>query len=102
MIRTFNENGFKWIDILKPTPEDLHEVATQYGVHEALINDVLQPEHLPKYEPIGNTSFSIIRYYSPENEDVDTIQGLTNKIAVFQAENLVITIHSSKLTLLMS
>lgn len=94
MIRTFNEIGFKWIDILGPSPEELHEVANQYGIHEAFVADVLQPEHLPKYEPVGNTSFFILRYYSAkENTEFDTIQGLTNKIAIFQTDDLVITIH---------
>jgi magnesium transporter len=97
MIRTFADNpklNFKWIDVLGPSPEELQEVANKYGIHEAFVADVLQPEHLPKYEPVGKTSFFILRYYSAkDNTDVDTIQGLTNKIAIFQADELVITIH---------
>ena len=94
MIRTFADTNFKWIDILGPVPEELQKLANEYNIHDAFVADVLQPEHLPKYEPVGNTSFFILRYYSAkENEDVDTIQGLTNKIAIFQADNLVITIH---------
>ena len=94
MIRTFAETSFKWLDILAPTPEELREIATQYGIHEAFIQDVLQPEHLPKYEPVGNTSFYILRYYAEsETTELDTIQGLTNKIAIFQTDDLVVTIH---------
>jgi magnesium transporter len=94
MIREFANTTFKWIDVLGPTPEELQQLAVQHGIHEAFITDALQPEHLPKYEPVGNTSFFILRYYSADtNSAVDTIQGLTNKIAIFQTENLVITIH---------
>jgi magnesium transporter len=94
MIRTFANTTFKWVDILEPNAEELHEVSKQYGIHEAFIADVLQPEHLPKYEPVGNTSFFILRYYSAKGDTkVDTIQGLTNKIAIFQTVDLVITIH---------
>lgn len=94
MIRTFAEKGFKWIDILGPTKDELQKVAAEYGIHEAFIADVLQPEHLPKYEPVGSTSFFILRYYSAmENAEDDTIQGLTNKIAIFHTAELVITIH---------
>jgi magnesium transporter len=94
MIRTFAETGFTWIDILAPTQEELQKIAKEYNVHEAFIADVLQPEHLPKYEPVGSTSFYILRYYSADDKaNEDTIQGLTNKIAIFQTENLVITIH---------
>lgn len=93
MIRNLAEKNFKWIDILEPDPEELANLAIEHGIHEAFIADVLQPDHLPKFEPVGNTSFFILRYYSAENSEVDTIQGLTNKIAIFQADNLIITIH---------
>lgn len=95
MIRTFAEGPkLMWIDVLGPTPEELRSIATQHSIHDAFVADVLQPEHLPKYEPVGSTSFFILRYYgATENEPVDTIQGLTNKIAIFHTETLVITIH---------
>jgi magnesium transporter len=94
MIRTLAASEYKWIDILSPTPEELNEIARDYNIHEALVADVLQPEHLPKYERVGETSFYILRYFAPRKGiDADTIQGLTNKIAVFQTEEVVITIH---------
>ncbi len=71
MVRTFANTTFKWIDILDPNAEELNEVAKQYGIHEAFIADVLQPEHLPKYEPVGNTSFFILRYYSANGDTKD-------------------------------
>jgi len=94
MIRTFTDSSFKWVDILDPTQEDLQAIASEYNLHEASITDVMQPEHLPKYEPMGDMAFFILRYYAAEeNTELDTIQGLTNKIAIFQTEKLVITIH---------
>ena len=101
MIRHFADTNFKWIDVLSPTSEELGKLATDFGIHEAFIADVLQPEHLPKYEPVGSTSFFIVRYYSAEgDEPVDTIQGLTNKIAIFQTDDLVITIHRKDVELI--
>jgi magnesium transporter len=93
MIRTFLNAGFKWIDILDPTSEELNQVAGEHKIHEAFIADALQPEHLPKYEPLGNTSFLILRYYKEDDASADTIQELTNKIAVFHKDGVVITIH---------
>ncbi len=94
MIKTLADTDFKWIDILDPTQEELHTISSEYGIHEALVADVLQPEHLPKYEPAGKLSFFILRYYSEnEKSNLDTIQGLTNKIAIFCTDDLVITIH---------
>jgi magnesium transporter len=97
MIRTLAEEKdchLKWIDIHAPTPEEMHTIAKEYHIHEALIADVLQPEHLPKHESTGEISFFILRYYVAGNKDeADTIQALTDKIAIFHMGNLVITIH---------
>jgi magnesium transporter len=97
MIRNFVEDSFEWIDLLDPSDEDLRRVAQKYHIHEAFIADVLQPEHLPKYEPVGDTSFYILRYFDPDDDKTDTIQGLTNKVAIFQTDQLVITIHRKEI-----
>ncbi len=98
MVKEFTQDSsvnVEWIDVLAPTPEELQTLAIRYGIHPAFIADVLQPEHLPKYEPIGENAFIILRYYSAGKKDkeADTIQELTNKIAIFFTEQRVITIH---------
>ncbi|RAV99287.1 magnesium transporter CorA family protein [Pseudochryseolinea flava] len=100
MIRNFFTGEFKWIDILDPTADDMHNIALEYHIHEAFVADVLQPEHLPKYEPVEGTSFFILRYFDPDDKLTDTIQGLTNKIAIFQTDNVVITIHRKEIQFL--
>lgn len=95
MIRKLHEtHSFTWVDVSDPSPAELHTLAEEHGIHEAFVADVLQPEHLPKYEPLGDTAFFIFRYYSATGDpEEDTIQELTNKIAVFLTKNVVITIH---------
>lgn len=95
MIRNIsNSESFRWVDVVNPSPDEVHRLAEEYGIHEAFVNDVLQPEHLPKYEALGDTAFFIFRYYSATGDpEEDTIQELTNKIAVFLTQNVVITIH---------
>lgn len=85
---------FNWIDITNPTREELTEVATKYNFDRRLVEDSLQPEHLPKYEMINNIQFLIIRVYSATaSPDADTIQELTDKIAIFIDTDFIITIH---------
>jgi magnesium transporter len=104
MIKTLIENkksNFKWVDVLNPSSAELQTIASQYGIHKEFIADALQPEHLPKHEPVANTSFFIVRYYSPNDQPAyDTIQGLTNKIAIFQTEDLLLTIHLHEIAFL--
>ncbi len=62
--------------------------------YEQSVQDSLQADHLPKYERLKKYSFSILRVYSSENDtEADTVQELTNKIAVFIGESFIITIH---------
>lgn len=94
------ENGFDWIDICEPSQEELAQIASQHGLHHALVNDCLQPDHLPKYETMGAYSFIIFRISTGKGtRSTDTVQGLTDKIAIFYADNFIITIHREKLDL---
>ena len=100
MINNFSNGALEWIDILDPTQDDMQQLVSKHQIHEEFVADVLQPEHLPKYEPVGGSAFYILRYYDPDDQQTDTIQGLTNKIAIFQTDNAVITIHRKEIPFL--
>jgi magnesium transporter len=90
-----SESGpFRWIDVVDPRREELHGIAERFSLHPTSIQDCLEPEHLPKFEQIGATTFLILRAYddacSPEG---DTIQELTRKVAIFCRDDVLITIH---------
>lgn len=98
---TLETAGWEWIDLEHPTVEDLQELAAQYGLHSSSVTDSLQPEHLPKYEHIGDIAFMIARVYDTSaHRDADTIQELTNKIAIFFSGKYVITIHRNSASLI--
>ncbi len=85
---------FEWIDVISPTAEELREIAERYGLHNNSVHDSLQPEHLPKFEWIGDTMFIIARVYDHFlSRDADTIQGISNKIAMFVGSDFIISIH---------
>ena len=73
--------GFHWLDVSNPTPEYLNELAAQYALHPTSVQDCLQPEHLPKYEVINDTSFVVLRAFDREcTREADTVQELTRKL----------------------
>ena len=94
VVKEKKEAGFEWIDVINPTKVELSEIATKYGLPGALVEDCLQPGHLPKYEMVGDNPFVILRAFN-ENapQEADTIQDVTNKIAVFMGSDFIITIH---------
>ncbi len=91
---SLESSGWQWIDFENPSAEELQEVAEQFGLHRSSVVDALQPEHLPKYEDFGLAVFMIVRVFDSEaHREADTIQELTNKIALFYSKEFLITIH---------
>ncbi|MCF8449423.1 MAG: hypothetical protein K9G49_06070 [Taibaiella sp.] len=92
--------AYEWIDISDPQPDELAGIAHKYGLHEASVNDCLQPGHLPKYEQLKNYTFIILRIYMESVKEADTVQEITTKIAVFINDKYIITIHRKPSALL--
>ena len=89
-----DQYGITWIDIEAPTESDLKGVAETYGLHKTAVADCLQPTHLPKFEQFDQISFLIARSYDfSRSKDGETVQELTNKLAVFVGPDFIITIH---------
>jgi magnesium transporter len=97
MIKSYtspSESGFEWIDMVSPERNEVQEVAAKFGLHEASVEDALQPDHLPKFEKLRTYSFVIMRIYSVGRESqADTVQELTDKLAIFFSENFIVTVH---------
>jgi len=88
------EKGFEWIDISSPEKPDIQKVAEKFGLHEASVEDSMQADHLPKYERLKNYGFVIMRVYSVSREsEADTVQELTNKVAIFFSDTFIVTVH---------
>ena len=85
---------FNWIDIEKPSTQQLEEIATKFNLDIFPIKDALEPGHLPKIEKIRNFDFIILRAYTAnEYDNISTVEELSNKVAFFYNENQLITIH---------
>ena len=87
-------DGFLWLDVVGPTREELEELAQQYGLLPTVVEDCLDPNHLPKYEHLGDATFLILRVHDDAAlDDAGTIQELTRKIAVFFRSGFLMTVH---------
>ena len=87
-------HSFTWLDLNNPSSDELNKVAEQYNLYYTVIKDCLEPDHLPKFESIGPVNFIITRIYNPDKDtDGDTIQELSNKIAIFYSKDFIITVH---------
>jgi len=88
------DGTFIWRDLVNPGRERLDALAKEYGLHKTSVRDCLQPEHLPKFERIGQTTFIILRAYDEQApKEADNVQELTRKIAIFIGNGFILTIH---------
>jgi len=93
-IKLTTKAHFSWIDITKPSVKDLEELSTKYQIHPLAVKDCMEPDHLPKFERLDNFDFIIVRVHTSELvQGAETTQELTNKIAVFYNDQLLVTVH---------
>ena len=88
---------FAWLDVVLPSRAELSDIARGYGLHQMSVEDSLEPEHLPKYERIGSTTFIIVRAMDSEApSDCSTVHEMTRKVAIFYGPDFLITIHRTE------
>ncbi len=72
----------------------MKQLAKLYDLPRSVVRACLEPDHLPKVERFPTATFVILRAYDEKaDEQGDTVQELTRKIAIFRSEKFVITIH---------
>jgi magnesium transporter len=88
------EPSFLWLDVAGPSPAELAALAREHGLHPQHVQDCLDPEHLPKYEQIGPTTFIIVRAWDESGAaEAASVQEATRKVAIFCTPKLILTIH---------
>lgn len=89
--------NFEWIDLEKPDQEELKTLTEPFDMDINLLEDSLEPGHLPKIEKVNDYTFVILRAYSANYTDnITTVEELSNKIAFFINEHRLITIHRAQ------
>lgn len=102
-VKVFSNECVTWWDYTDPTKQALAELAARYRIHSTLVEDCLEPEHLPKIEESGDVTFIILRVFDAEAEhDAHTVRSLTRKVALFIGDNYLISLHRSDLPFLNS
>jgi magnesium transporter len=86
--------GVRWVDAVTSSREELEALATEFDLPPTVVEDTLDPEHLPKFERLGEATFMILRARDhAAAEDAGTIQELTRKLAIFQRGTTLISIR---------
>lgn len=93
----YRDSQCEWVDVEAPTQEDLKFLHERYEINNLLLEDTMDPNHLPKYEEDGNVRFYLLRESTElERKNLNTISDISTKIGIFLIDNTIITIHRMK------
>jgi len=93
----YRDSQCEWVDVEAPTAEDLKFLHERYEINNLLLEDTMDPNHLPQYEEDGNIKFYLLRESTElERKNLNTISDISTKIGIFLVDNTVITIHRMK------
>lgn len=88
---------FVWCDAFALDADEMNRLGQRFGMPPETFQDVLDPEHLPKFELFGASAFLILRYYDERaKSDADEVRELTRKIAIFVGQESVVTLHRAE------
>lgn len=86
--------NYKWIDVIDLKPEEISEISQKYNINHLLLEDCIDPNHLPKFENLGDLKFFLTRLNtSTERLSLNTISDVSTKLGIFLRENLILTVH---------
>lgn len=93
----FKNEQCEWIDVEAPTQEDLDFLHEKYQINNLMLEDTLDPNHLPKYEDDNRVKFFLMREnIDLERKNLKTISDVSTKIGLFLFEDKIITVHRLK------
>ncbi|WP_294225697.1 MULTISPECIES: CorA family divalent cation transporter [Chryseobacterium] len=97
IVTLYRDSQCEWIDVEAPTAEDLKFLHERYEINNLLLEDTLDPNHLPKYEEDGDVKFFLLRESTElERKNLNTISDISTKIGIFILGRMIITIHRMK------
>ncbi|RZJ37828.1 MAG: magnesium transporter CorA [Chryseobacterium sp.] len=93
----YKTKHWEWIDVTSPNEEDLQFLHQRYHINALLLEDTIDPNHLPKYEEVGEVKFFLTRESTDlERRTLNNISDISSKLGIFLLPNLIITIHRTK------
>jgi len=93
----YRNHHCEWIDVEAPTQEDLDFLHERYEINTLLLEDTIDPNHLPKFEQDNAVKFFLMRENTElERTSLNTISDISTKLGIFLFQNIIITVHRMK------
>jgi len=93
----YRKEHCEWIDVEAPTQEDLNFLHERYNINTLLLEDTIDPNHLPKFEQDNGVKFFLMRENTElERTNLNTISDISTKLGIFMFQHIIITVHRMK------
>ncbi|HEX5036196.1 MAG TPA: magnesium/cobalt transporter CorA [bacterium] len=83
-----------WVDIEKPTPNEIDLLDIAFNFHPLTIDDCLSPRHQPKIDHYGEYLFLIFHEVLPQSSEKEF---KTAELDMYLGKNYLVTFHKPKL-----
>jgi len=80
---------FVWVALFEPSPEELHAMPAEFGLHELAVEDARHGHQRPKIEEYGESLFVVLHTVEPAGVALKV-----GEVAVFVGRNYVLSIRS--------
>src|SRR5919206_1100490 len=93
IVLEIKNNGFIWIEIDKPTRDQMKKLAERFPFHELNLEDCLSKIQIPKIDRYEDHIFVILNFPVLEKERIPR----SSQLAVFIGSGYLVTIHQDEL-----
>ncbi len=91
-LELLEQPGLHWIDVDKPTPEDMKILQERYGLHRLAVEDCLHLDQRPKLEEYPNHLFLVIQGFACDNAG-DIVDLTLHELHFFIGPDWLISVH---------
>jgi magnesium transporter len=92
--------GVKWIDVEKPTEDQLKDLAARFGLHRLAIEDCLHLDQRPKLEDYPGHEFIVMQSFTCKDKNLSDFE--MDEMHFFLGDDWVISVHENGMSVIES
>ncbi len=93
-MRSIKYGKIEWIDICRPTRENMEMLKNEYNFHDLDVDDCLSPGHVAKVDAYKNYIFMVLLLPVYKKSDREII---ASEVDFFIKKNLLVTVHKREI-----
>ncbi|MEO6565047.1 MAG: CorA family divalent cation transporter, partial [Casimicrobiaceae bacterium] len=84
---------FVWVALFEPAPEELEEMAEEFGLHELAVDDARHGHQRPKIEEYGDSLFAALHTVEQVKDAGGDESLVTGEVDIFVGPNYILSVR---------